>query len=103
MGCKGRGCEIISAISMHLAIYANMYVAIRVVVHSVNIPGCVVVSMLVPATPVQAVLCPLTAIVGCRGALSVLIVDGLSDEFHCGSLMRAVAPLLLHSSDLTVS
>ena len=88
---------------MHLAIRANMYVAIRVVAHSVNIPGCVVVSMLDPATPVQAVLCPLTAVVGCRGVLSVLVEDGLSDEFHRGSLTRVVAPLLLRSSDLTVS
>ena len=84
--------------------HANMYVAIRVVAHSVNIPGCVVVSMLVPATPVQAILCPLTAVVGCRGALSVLVADGgLSDEFYRGSLTREVAPLLLRSSDLTVS
>ena len=88
---------------MHLAIRVNMYVTIRVVAHSVNIPGCVVVSMLVPATPVQAVLCPLTAVVGCRGALSVLVADGLSDEFHRGSLTREVAPLLVRSSDLTVS
>ena len=80
---------------MHLAIHANMYVAIRVVAHSVNIPGCVVVSLLVPANPVPAI--------GCRGALSVLVADGWLDEFHCGLLMRVVAPLLLRSSNLSVS
>ena len=68
------------SVCIKLAIRANMYVAIRVVAHGVNIPGCVVVSMLVPATPVQAVLCLLTAVVGCQGALSVLVADGLSDE-----------------------
>ena len=67
-----------------------------------NISGCVVVSMLVPASPVQAVLCPLNAVVGC-GVLSVLVIDGLLDALYCGSLLCVVALLLLHSSDLTVS
>ena len=50
--------------------------------------------MLVPATPVQAILCLLTAVVGYREGLSALVADGLAQtsfslkdlDFTCDDL-----------------